>query len=110
LRNITAELEGKRHSVEVTTERRRVRAIKRDLELKFGLTRKTHNREAAENAAIWVLAGAVRHITGKPHYSQVADLAEVLLGKGAEVSLERVRHVVRERRRRYCEPVDTQKQ
>jgi hypothetical protein len=36
------------------------------------------------------------------------DLAEVLLGK--EMSLERVRHVVRERRRRYCEPVDTQKQ
>src|SRR5262245_9834053 len=72
----------------------------------FGLTRKTQSKEAAENAAIWMLAEAVRRTTGKPHVLEVADLAQVLLGK--QVSLDRVLHVVRSRRQRYHDAVDAQ--
>jgi hypothetical protein len=72
----------------------------------FGLTRKTQSKEAAENAAIWMLAEAIRRTTGKPHVPEVADLAQVLLGN--QVSLDRVRHVVRSRRQRYHDAVDAQ--
>jgi hypothetical protein len=72
----------------------------------FGVTRKTKGKDAAENAAIWSLAVEVRRITGKWHFSEVADLAEVLLG--TEVFPDRVRHVTRYRRQRYAEAIDTQ--
>jgi hypothetical protein len=67
----------------------------------FGITRKIQSKEAAENAVIWYLAQAVRRITGKPHFAEVTDLAQVLLG--IVVSQNRVSHIVRYRRQRHDE-------
>lgn len=72
----------------------------------LGATRKTQSKEAAANAAIWVIANQVLRTAGKPHLEAVADLAQFILRTG--VSLERVRHVVRNRRQRYRETVDAQ--
>ena len=52
-------------------------------------------KEAAENATIFFLALNVQHTTGKPHLSEVADLANVILE--TEVSQDRVRAAVRKR-------------
>jgi aldehyde:ferredoxin oxidoreductase len=125
LRKFVEELaEGARlQSMFATFERQDVAAMKRGLNLvdnkiqarrraiievtpQFGVTRKRQSKEAAENAAIWMLAEGVRRITGKPHVREVADLAEALLGK--EIYLNRVRHVVRSRRKRYHEAVEAQ--
>jgi hypothetical protein len=125
LRKFVAELaEGARlHSLFATIERQDVAAMKRGLKLiankieakqcavkeitpRLGITRKTQGKEAAENAAIWMLAKAVRSITGKPHVREVADFTQALLRK--EVSLDRVRHVVRSRRQQYHKAVDAQ--
>jgi hypothetical protein len=111
------------HSIFATFERQDAAAMKRGLKLidnkiqarrrsiievtpQYGVTRKRQSKEAAENAAIWMLAEGVRRITSKPHMREVADLAEALLGK--EVYLNRVRHIVRSRRKRYHEAVESQ--
>jgi hypothetical protein len=124
LRKFVDELaESARHCISARIERQQIAAMKRGLKLiankieakrcnvkevtpQFGITRKTQSKEAAENAAIWMLAEAIRRTTGKPHVLEVADLAQVLLGK--QVSLDRVRHVVRSRRQRYHDAFDAQ--
>jgi hypothetical protein len=73
----------------------------------FGVTRKARGKEAAQNAAIWYLANAVRRITDKPQSAAVAELAEIILGIG--VDLDRVRHVVRYRQQGYNEMVEAQR-
>jgi hypothetical protein len=111
------------HSIFAAVEREDVAAMKRGLKLiaktiqakrcaveevtpQLGITRKTQSKEAAANAAIWSLAVNVHRITGKWHFSEVADLAQVLLR--TEVSLDRVRHVARYCSQRYDEAVDAQ--
>jgi hypothetical protein len=72
----------------------------------FGVTRKTQSKKAAANSAIWLLAKEVHLVTGEPKLEAVADLAGVIIG--ATVTLDRVRHVVRNRRLRYDKAVDAQ--
>ncbi len=62
----------------------------------LGATRDKHHKEAANNAAIWHVADAVRRATGKAHREKVAELAQVILE--ADVSIERVDNVVRTRK------------
>jgi hypothetical protein len=64
----------------------------------IGATRKTQIKEAAELSAIWLLANQVHRATGRAYVAEVADLAGAILR--SSVSLERVRHVMRSRRRR----------
>jgi hypothetical protein len=93
LKLIAKKIESKRCSV-------------KEVKPQLGITRKTQSKEAAANAAIWLLAAAVRRITGKDHVSVVADLAQVLTG--TDVSLDRVKHVVRYRRHGHENAVDAQ--
>jgi len=80
----------------------------------LGATRDAHIREAAENAAIWVLAAGVYDATrkaplpGRPHLSEVADFADVILRTKLPIDTNRVRHVLRKRRRLYVEMVGNQ--
>jgi hypothetical protein len=67
--------------------------------LRFGVNRKAHTKEAAETAAIGWLAEQVENIFGKPFARQVAVLAEVALNID-EVTEDRVREVLKSRRRR----------
>ena len=86
-----------RHGLDLIVARiNECRGYAKDTEPRLGATRKAHVKEAAENAAIWFLANNM-HYTGKPHMREVARLAHAILGK--EVSLDRVRHAVRQRNR-----------
>jgi hypothetical protein len=93
------------------------RCIAKESLARFGASRKSHIREAAENAAIWWLAQEINGIFGardflgihqqganiqpaiKLHRREIADLAEEVLG--SDVSLERLRHAVVMREKRY---------
>jgi hypothetical protein len=70
-----------------------------DIMLDLGVTRKSHNKSAAETAAIGRLADGVALVTRKPFAPQVAVLAEVVLGIH-DVSEDRVREALKARRRR----------
>jgi hypothetical protein len=78
----------------------------------LGATRDAGIKQAAENAAIWVLAAGVYDaareppLPGKPHLRQVAELAEVIFGTG--VSVDRVREALRKRRQLYLEMIGDQ--
>jgi hypothetical protein len=72
----------------------------------IGATRKVRNKEAAEIAAIWFLAARLHGAVGKPHLSEVADLAEVILR--TEVSKDRLSHILRKRRRLYAKTIGDQ--
>jgi hypothetical protein len=72
------------------------RCYAKETPARVGATRKMHTKEAAENAAIWVLAENVKFTTGKPHHREVAHLARVILE--TDVDPERVRHAVRKRK------------
>jgi hypothetical protein len=82
----------------------------------LGATRDAYIKQAPENAAIWVLAAGVYDaarkppMPGKPHVREVADLAEAILGTGAEVFLDRVRNVLRMRRQLYAGMIGNQTQ
>ena len=65
----------------------------------YGATRKTKAKSAAQDAAIWTLAEAVKLETGKARYGEVADLASAILGK--TISEDMVKHAVRLRRKQY---------
>lgn len=81
------------------------RSIAEDDPRRLGATRKFRDRRAAENAAIGWLAEAVRELTGKTHFSAVADLSQVILKTKREISLDRVRHAARSRRRQTNAPL-----
>jgi len=102
------------------------RSIAKESFARFGATRKSHIKEAAENAAIWWLAEQIHGVflsrnspsalhlgnsrskekpkaNSRPamrvHRLEIADLAQVILGP--DVSVERVRHAVFMREKRY---------
>jgi hypothetical protein len=64
---------------------------------RLGATRKFRCNKAAQNGAIGWLALSLHEITGKPNLRAVADLAQVTLR--TEVTVDRVRHAVRQRRK-----------
>lgn len=86
----------------------------------MGVNRKTHTKEAAENAAIWILAAVIYDAVrtpplpverqGKgvadPKLKEIADLAQVILG--TEISTDRVREIRRERRKQYLKMIRDQ--
>ncbi len=78
----------------------------------LGATRNTGIKQAAENAAIWIVAAGVYDaarkppMPGKPHLRQVADLAEVILGTA--ISVDRVREARRKRSQLYLEMIGDQ--
>ena len=89
----------------------------------LGITRKMHTEEAAENAAIWVLAAGVYDAMRNPplcierqgnevadvNLLEIADLAQVILGaERTEITTERVREVRRRGRRDYLKMVRVQ--
>jgi hypothetical protein len=61
----------------------------------LGTAQKRHTKNAAENAAIRMLAVNVNSLTAKPRLPQVAALATVILQ--TDVSESRVNHAMRER-------------
>jgi hypothetical protein len=79
------------------------RRYAKDTEPRLGATRKTHVKEAAENAAIWCLANNVKFNTRKPHWQEVANLAQVILE--TDVAADRVRHAVRKRNPPFFDPI-----
>jgi hypothetical protein len=72
-----------------------IQCVAKEDEVRLGKNRKAHTKKAAENAAIWWLASAVRTYSGKTNRKEVADLAQVILK--TEVSVDRVSHAVRSR-------------
>jgi hypothetical protein len=74
--------------------------------LKLGATRKSQIAQAPENAAIGWLAEGVRRVTGRPQFSAVRDLAEVVMGTEIP-DLERVRRCARARQRKLRKPSRT---
>jgi hypothetical protein len=66
---------------------------------RWGATRKSANKEAAEIAAIGWIAAGVQRIAGKPLLREVAILAEASLG--IEVSIDRVYRARKTRRRAW---------
>lgn len=98
--NIVAMKRGLDHIADRIEAGRRV--AKEDV-LRLGATRKSQIKRAGQNAAIGWLGEGVRRTTGKPHLPVVADLAQVTIG--AEVSVDRVRHAVRTRKREWRQPL-----
>ena len=97
-----------KHSLDLIVDRiDECRRYARDTEPRLGATCKTRVEEAAENAAIWFLAINVQFATGKPHWQEVADLAQVILE--TDVSAERVRHAVRKRNPPFFDPARRQR-
>jgi hypothetical protein len=96
-----ADIAAMRHGLDLIADRiDECRRYAKDTASRLGATRKMHMKEAAEIATIFFLALNVQHTTGikdKPHYEEVADLAQAILGPKAEVSVNRVRAVVRKR-------------
>jgi hypothetical protein len=82
------------------------RCRENELQCWFGIGRKVRSKEVGSNAAIWTLASEVLRITEKPHLTDVAELAEFILG--VPVSLDRVRGIIRNRRPRYDKMIDAQ--
>jgi hypothetical protein len=65
----------------------------------IGATRKTKDKGAPRNAAIWVLAERVKLWTGKRHNSEVANLASEIFEETIDENF--VKHAVRERGPRF---------
>jgi hypothetical protein len=73
--------------------------IAREDSLRFGATRKSNISKASQYAAIGWLAEGVHRITGRPHYREVCELAEVILGLA--VSIDNARWCARQRKREW---------
>lgn len=94
-----ADIAAMRHGLDLIADRiDECRRFAKDTPSRIGATRKIHTKKAAENATISFLAMNVQSITGKPHYKEVADLAQAILGPKAHVSDDRVRAAVRKHR------------
>jgi hypothetical protein len=65
----------------------------------IGATRKKNIKAAPMDAAIWVLAGAVKRDTGKAYYGEVATLASQLFQQTIDENI--VKHAVHSRNRRF---------
>jgi hypothetical protein len=65
----------------------------------IGATRKTKDKSAPRNAAIWVLAERVKLWTGKRHKSEVATLASEIFEETIDENI--VKHAVPDRRSRF---------
>jgi hypothetical protein len=98
---------------ELGVMRRGLKLIAREIEAKrfgakeaianLGVTRKARSEQAAENAAIWYLGKEVLLTLHKAYTPVVAELSQVILGPEAEVDVERVRRLIRNRRQQYGE-------
>lgn len=64
---------------------------------RVGATRKVNMRQAAETAAIAMLASAIKQACGRPHYKHVAVLAGTVLDTAEAVSIDRVRAALQKR-------------
>jgi hypothetical protein len=67
--------------------------------LRFGATRKSHGKKAAETAVIGWISEGVRRITNEANFNLCVDLAELVLS--CEVSLDRVKNAAKTRQREF---------